>query len=313
VLNPFPQYTKTRGGLAEIAVPTRRFSKGNYVKKLGSFIKLPSFDVNATWRGASEIVLTFRYFADFNTIFKNFTKPSPNPNYCPCISYKPTSETIVRYKLWKDVGEILYVPLYNGEFIGSSFTIEIWNTPATEVSGGGEIFYMSKMFLPTICDDADIELDLDVIQCTDLIFDYTNYAPAAGDYYIVSFTDLACPVVTLIKATVFGDHFTLQSTDGTWHNVYIYRDSFGVVTIGIEQTDTAPGDKPYIPFLIDGIVHKLNLQYDSINGIHTYSLYDTVVDPDALVAYLITDPNTGLEHFVRGNSDLSLEFGQVDL
>lgn len=98
------------------------------VRKLGTYLTIPSFSINATWRGASEIIAKFNF-----SLTANFTisRIIEQENFCACISWKPTSTTIVRYKLWKDVGEILYVPLYNGEKIGNNFSIEIWNIQPT--------------------------------------------------------------------------------------------------------------------------------------------------------------------------------------
>src|SRR5690349_20097383 len=100
-----------------------------YLRKLRTKITMPELVIEGNvWRGASEIVKIYKGNFTQNLSFTNIV-PSSNANYCACISYKPTSETLVRYKLWEGVGEILYVPLYNGEFIGAEFEIEIWNTP----------------------------------------------------------------------------------------------------------------------------------------------------------------------------------------
>lgn len=107
----------------------------SFVDKQLSIFYLPSFEISSTWRGASEIIAKFVYEFDKNFSFIRIATPA-NPNFVACISWKPTSSTIVRYKLWQDVGEILYVPLYNGERIGNEFFIEIWNIKPT--TGGTE-------------------------------------------------------------------------------------------------------------------------------------------------------------------------------
>jgi hypothetical protein len=290
-------------------------AKPEYLKKLRTKITLPEILIeNNIWRGASEIVRIYKGSFTENLSFTNII-PSSNANYCACISYKPTADTIVRYKLWEDVGEILYVPVYNGEFIGANFEIEIWNTPDAILHGGGDSFYTSQLVVPTsICSLDDLELygTFSLHECIDITFDLTDFVPAAGDYYTIGESG-GCDIATLVKATVFGDYFLLQCIeDLTWHKMYVYRDIFGVVTYGIDQANSAAGVKGYVPFIIGTEVRKLNLTLDPF-GVYNINLNETVVDPDASASYLVTDPATLFKHAVIATEELTLSFGQVDL
>ncbi len=118
--------------------------------KLRTYFTLPQFSIENVWRGASEIVKEFSYSLSAKTSIINLLQNTPaNPNFVACVAWKPISETIVRYKLWEDVGEILYVPLYSGQTINADFSIEIWNTQPVAGSSGDSIIFESGDALVT--------------------------------------------------------------------------------------------------------------------------------------------------------------------
>jgi hypothetical protein len=310
-----PFYKEKRAAVEGLCTGSARsLVSATYVRKLFTTLILPTISISGNvWRGASEIVRIYRYTSAAGLSFLDTIK-SENSNFCAVIAWKPTSNTIVRYKLWEGVGEILYVPLYTGQTTGAEFQIEIWNTPDTELIGGGDTFTLSQMALPTdFCEgDSSYSLDLGGTICEDITFDLSDFNPAAGDYYQIVDTG-GCLVAVLVKATSAGNYFTLQCVnDLTWHKFYVYRDVYGVVTYGIDQTNSAAGTKEYVPFIIDGVTRKLNLVLDPF-GIYNINLNETVVDPLGAVSYLLTDPNTGFNHAVIGTSELGLSFGQTDL
>lgn len=96
----------------------------SYYKKIGSRILLPTETIDWTWYGASDIVLLYRIEASFQFSLLDITKSN---DYVACVSWITDGTTVHRYKLWQDVGEILYAPLYTGQYIGEDFLIEIWN------------------------------------------------------------------------------------------------------------------------------------------------------------------------------------------
>ena len=119
----------------------------------------------------SYIVGKFNYYLENNISFLLPLSQESTFQYCPCVSWKPTSETIVRYKLWQAFGELLYAPIYNGEVINKNFSIEIWNTPLGSVGVAGKI-YTSKMNLPTSNCDFESEVDISgtIKQCPDITY-----------------------------------------------------------------------------------------------------------------------------------------------
>lgn len=103
------------------------------VKNRKGYFLLPAFAPvsDVTWRGASEVVKQFNYSATENfTLARCPVKPAQGilpggVGYVLCIKYR-VGETVFRYKLWEDVGEVLNVPLYAGEVIKKNFCLEVW-------------------------------------------------------------------------------------------------------------------------------------------------------------------------------------------
>lgn len=121
-----------------------------YRHKLRTKIYLPCLDIINVWRGASEVVAKFFFNSNQTTILLNGNKTIIS-NFCPCITWRTGAETIARYKLWQNVGEILYVPLYTGQLIPSGeFQIEIWNVQTAIIYIGGESFDLPTLVNP-IC------------------------------------------------------------------------------------------------------------------------------------------------------------------
>lgn len=153
--------------------------------KLSTFLNIPAFNVVNTWRGSSEIVAKFVYSLSTPVSFIS-DLPIANGNFCPCVSWKPTSETIVRYKLWENVGEILYVPLYTGQQIGANFNIEIWSTNNSPIVGTGDKLYLSFFQIPTtLCEEGEVDFGAGVVTCDDITFNLTGWNPSIGEYYNV--------------------------------------------------------------------------------------------------------------------------------
>ena len=297
-----------------------------WVTKLQTYLQLPAFSIDVTWRGASEIVKKFNFDLDKNISLIHFLAEAPsNPNYVACVSWKPTTETIVRYKLWQDVGEILYVPLYSGQTIKKNFAIEIWNikpaagqsesgTLASEEdaifvtedssaefvteSGEGEVFIgieetigadgalvlsTSRLILPTNgCDTDRVDISNTVRECTDLIFDYTDYNPFDGDYYNVI---LDCGLTELIHGTTLTTtELVLQSSDDTWHRVFL-AEFMGNIHIFVEQDNTSPSLTPYV--VMREITTRLNykLRLHKVGDNHHYRMPDDVDDTSDEDAY----------------------------
>lgn len=104
------------------------------VVKLSSVIVLPAFNYTGlVWKGASQLIAQFNL-----SLSNNFTIPTlpsgAGRDFCLCIRHR-IGTTPFRYKLWSDVGEILYTPQqYISAIIKKNFTLEVWSTPASTAS-----------------------------------------------------------------------------------------------------------------------------------------------------------------------------------
>ncbi len=127
----------------------QRWLDVNKVSKLTrtqTYWVLPAFSVDNDWLGYSDIVAVFNF-----TATNNFSLPLDydvplSPSFCPCIMWVDEDDNVYRYKLWEDVGEVMYFncPLYTGQVIKKNFRIEIWNVLPTSytqftMNGGGLI------------------------------------------------------------------------------------------------------------------------------------------------------------------------------
>lgn len=107
-----------------------------------AFITLPSFSVTTIWGGYSDIVAAFNYEGPNNFSFVPTTLPTPiNPGYLLCVMWKDSIGNTHRYKMWENVGEVLYfsVPNYSGQLIKKNFRFEIWSV-STGVPTGTIIY-----------------------------------------------------------------------------------------------------------------------------------------------------------------------------
>jgi hypothetical protein len=331
-----PSYFAERSKYVDSAKPRSRESS-TYLNKRFYIIYLPTFSTDATWRGSSEIVKEFLYTLDTNISFLKITQPS-DPNFVACIAWKPTSNTIVRYKLWQNVGEILYVPLYNGEKIPAIFSIEIWNvkpenitegvlitedgkiliteddkeillegseigTVETITSLGTALFHTSKMVLPTsYCESDFIELGA-ATECTDLIFDLDDFVPFDGDYYE---TVGNCGVTVLIKGGRLIGELVLQADDETWHRVITSRLD-GNTFIGVDQDVAAPSLTPFIYMqLAPGIGYKVDIKYN--NG---YYFINVDQEPSSNIDYSIIYQTTLEDGLIYGSKLVIGQNGEI--
>lgn len=106
--------------------------------KVNTYASIPAFNltIDSGWLGASYIRANYAFVADRNFSLRSLPVRTVSPNFCPCISYT-SGGVVYRYKLWENVGEHLFVNLYNGEKIGAAFNIEIWTTTQNVVSSAG--------------------------------------------------------------------------------------------------------------------------------------------------------------------------------
>ena len=246
--------------------------------KLRTYVTFPEISIANTWRGASEIIAKYNFTLDKRfSITELFSSAPFGVNFIACISWKPTEETIVRYRLWKDLGEILYVEDYDGQRINGDFAIEIWNTPDTLIKGGPFSLRLSTLVLPSdFCEDDDIELGTDYRTCTDLIFNFNTFKPIDGDYYVV-ISD--CGVTQLIKNTLTADYVLIRADDGNWRKLEL------IVVDGVVYSQTSSTDLTstltYVPIIdrFSGLGFQMNCTVITEGGVTSYYPYiGTFVD-----------------------------------
>lgn len=146
MLAQYPAFVRSRQSVS-YTLPTR----GNatlFSRKIRTKLVLPAEEITNTWKGSSEIVRIFSYsntekLSIINAIYNGI------PNYVPVVAWSNGDGTKTRYKIWWDVGEILYLPHYTGQIIPLGFDIEIWTTNNNPIVLDNEELYLSKMILNT--------------------------------------------------------------------------------------------------------------------------------------------------------------------
>jgi hypothetical protein len=172
--------------------PTDRRQKvsGDYIRKINNNVVIPQFNLGSfAWLGSSYIVRHF--FCNLPSSFTLLELPAPNLTFCATIRYD-VAEVPTRFKLWENVGELLYIPLYNGEVIHKDFFIEIWtiNSGDDIVNETPLILQISRLLKPDLSNrDFCPQFGANGIdestkqEGTDLIFDLTGFDPSNGDFY----------------------------------------------------------------------------------------------------------------------------------
>lgn len=176
------------------AVKWNTYSPAGVNKKRDSYFIIPAGGLTAqTSKTASYVVQHFLYSAT-----KDFTIPrlpiAPvGTKLVPCIRWR-TGTTSYRYKLWQNVGELLYKPLlYTSERIGKNFVIEIWMNPGeTTVTLASNIVVPISIKYPAVLGNtADVEDNVAVSAIPSLFpqFPLTWSNPrvfTANDYWLTN-------------------------------------------------------------------------------------------------------------------------------
>ena len=98
-------WTKTRELYTRDNSTRRQRTRASWVTKRRTYITFPTFEIENTWNGASQMIRKYNFTMDNAfSILNLFSEAPEDANFCACVSWKPTSNTIVRYKLWSDVG-----------------------------------------------------------------------------------------------------------------------------------------------------------------------------------------------------------------
>jgi hypothetical protein len=117
------------------------------LRRTQTYIALPAFSIPVTWAGFSDVIGQNDYQAPNNLSLAQWQSALPsNPNYLLCIRYINSDRSVVRYKLWSGVGEVMAeVPLYTGQLIKKNFTLEIWSTNSTPAVQATDITFFTSV------------------------------------------------------------------------------------------------------------------------------------------------------------------------
>jgi hypothetical protein len=132
-------------------------------------IIIPDFSFSLpTWSGASDLLgemeLSNDYYFSLKLPIRSF-----GAGFILAIRWRDEGIDY-RLKLWEDVGEVLFYPLYNGEIIGLNAVVEIWNinTNDAPVNASAFTLYSSLLAFPNgsccaCCSNPDVSQTLAVV------------------------------------------------------------------------------------------------------------------------------------------------------
>ena len=195
---PFPPNPPPVGEAGAIISPRQlnRWLDTNQVNVLTrteTYITVPAFSINYTWRGYSELVTSWNYEASHNFTLKRSQNVLPlSPNYMLCVMWEDQNRNVHRYALWQDVDEVIYfnIPLYTGQQIKANFRFEVWTVSSSVVAS----------------------------QVTDLVF----YTSVRGNYDYIWQTDTPL-VISDGLVTNFAQTLTIPDPPSDVNNLLVNR------------------------------------------------------------------------------------------
>jgi hypothetical protein len=288
----------------------------SFVGKIRKIIQTPEYDVTCVWRGASEIVKILVFTSTLKISLSDIT---PSTDFCACISWKEGGQ-VIRYKLWNNVGEILYVPLYAGQRVAATFNLEIWNVADVESFSFQFISRTSELIVPTDWCDTSRESIFPVTptECTDNIFDLTEINPSLREYWEV----IGCGVTVLVQMAPVAS-IKLQADDGTWHDFFLVEketyegsgDTF--ITMAAERTPTTPGTIPYLALNYNDQSYRVRLAAVESDDGTSYAPYVegpfTGTSPHAILMTADNASNYALFVYETDEGDMTLAVDQTPI
>lgn len=128
-----------------------RFKSPTVIQPTRAKLLLSPFTLAAsTWAGASTILAQYSISNDYWFSFKTPIRAFGENFVLAIRYYDAENDVIVRYKLWEDVDEILFYPVYAGERIGLNAVLEVWSVDTTDapVLSDDYTFYTSVLSFP---------------------------------------------------------------------------------------------------------------------------------------------------------------------
>lgn len=252
---PDSQHPPFVSGATSIPRMLNRWLDKNYqggpLQRIQTYITLPSFNVNVTWGGFSDIVAAFNFEAPNNFSLKPFT-PLVGTNYTLCISYH-VGTVMHRYILWNGAGAVMpgVIPVYNGQTILKNFRLEVWST-----SQGNATQSQSVGFYTSVRGDLDYRYGVDTpLKGNDGLV--TQFGATNSNLYYSQFN---------ITSGFFTGLVTdIQFATPTGHPIYMDNPSPGE-TIEILYNET------YNRWEINHYSFGFTLMYYDGTGNHTYDV-----------------------------------------
>lgn len=131
----------------------KQFHAGRQIQPTRSQLVIPSFSLpGQSWLGASRLLLEYP-IGNSNNFALRVPVAQFGENFVAAIRYVDDGTVVFRWKLFNDVDEILWYPVYAGETIGLGAVVEIWsvNTEDTPVLNELEILESSVLVFPSPC------------------------------------------------------------------------------------------------------------------------------------------------------------------
>lgn len=124
---------------------------------------IPKFSYSpVAWLGSSYVFLELSLSVGQNFIILPPRGSTAGSHFCLAVRYG-TSPSITRFKIFKDIGEQLSYPLYNGEVLPSEVVFEVWSSSFwSDVSLTDLMTYLTSVIVPrdSCCNTPNIDLTL---------------------------------------------------------------------------------------------------------------------------------------------------------
>ena len=142
------------------------------VGKVSGYVEVSPFNyTDLTWKGCSRLLACFHYSVARPFTFKVNPQFNGNLSFVLAVRYRRDTK-VLRYKLFKDVGEVLYCPLYDGHKIYKNFILEVWSTNGTTAT---LLTNMHKLKMSTKYVAVPMYSVEDILECESLKFDNELY------------------------------------------------------------------------------------------------------------------------------------------
>jgi hypothetical protein len=131
----------------------KSYARGTIIVPQRTGLILPTFNLAPDdWSGASRMLLEIPVNNDYLFSLKLPIRRF-GVNFMMAIRWEENG-VVSRYKLWEDIGEVLYYPLYSGQRIGLNAVFEVWSieTSAGYLNPVAKTLYTSVLLFASGCE-----------------------------------------------------------------------------------------------------------------------------------------------------------------